>query len=114
MNMEKKCLRCGSENLTPANFESSSKIDSRSESARLVSVLTTGVIVNATLCLDCGHIDMAVNPSKVKALSKVSCTPILMLIWNFLGGVFTPFKTHSDEELDGPDKADHVCANKVS
>ena len=113
MDMEKKCLRCGSGNLTAANFETSSKIDSRSESARLVSVLTTGVIVNAMLCLDCGYIDMAVNPGKVRALAKVSCRPILMLIWNFLGGVFTPFKTGEQEEVNSSDKGAALSADKV-
>lgn len=92
MNEEMKCLRCGSTNLTPANFESTGKIYSRPKDAKLVSVLTTGVLVNAILCLDCGHIDLVVNADKAKALSKASCTPILMLILNFLGGVFTPFK----------------------
>lgn len=105
-------MRCGSENLTAANFESTSKIDSRLESSRLVSVLTTGVIVNAMLCLECGHIDMAVNPGKVRALAKVSCTPILMLICNFLGGVFTPFKTREQEEVNSSEKEAALCANK--
>ena len=92
MNEEMKCLRCGGTNLTPANFESTGKIYSRPKDAKLVTVLTTGVLVNAILCLDCGHIDLVVNAEKAKAISKASCTPILMLILNFLAGVFTPFK----------------------
>lgn len=96
MDKETKCLRCGSTNLTPAKFESTGKIYSRPKDAKLVAVLTTGVLVNAVLCLDCGHIDLVVNVEKAKAISKASCVPILMLILNFLGGVFTPFKLAKD------------------
>jgi ribosomal protein S27E len=93
-----KCLRCGSTNLTPANFESTGKIYSRPKDAKLVTILTTGVLVDAILCLDCGHIDLVVNADKARAISKASCTPILMLLWNFLGGIFTPFKLAKDKK----------------
>lgn len=110
MSMDKKCLRCGSENTTPANFEPTGKTGSLSDTARLVTVMTTGVLVNATLCLDCGHIEMSVNPDKARALSKASCIPILMLIWSFLDGGFTPFKPCEEQELSGSNKTKSVYA----
>ncbi len=94
---EIKCLRCGSTNLKPANFESTGKIYSRPKDARLATVLTTGIIVDAILCLDCGHVDLVVNADKAKAISKAPCTPILMLIGNCLAGIFTPFKLNKDK-----------------
>jgi predicted nucleic-acid-binding Zn-ribbon protein len=72
MNEKIKCLRCGSTNLTPANFESTGKIYSCPKNAKLVTVLTSGVLVDAILCLDCGHIDLVVNAEKARALSKAS------------------------------------------
>ena len=75
MGKDKKCLRCGSKNLTPADFESTGKIYSRPKDAKLVSVFTTGVMVDAMICLDCGHIDLAVNVDKTKAIKKPICMP---------------------------------------
>jgi predicted nucleic-acid-binding Zn-ribbon protein len=74
MNEKKECLRCGSTNLIPANLESTGKIYSRPKDAKLVTVLTTGVLVDAMLCLDCGHVELVVNTEKARALSKASCT----------------------------------------
>ena len=110
MSTEKRCLRCGSENITPASFEPTGATGSLSDTARLVTVMTTGVLVSATLCLDCGHIEMSVNPDKVRALSKASCIPILMLIWGFLDGGFTPFKLCEKQELSGSNKTESVYA----
>jgi len=75
MGKGKKCLRCGSKNLTPADFESTGKIYSRPKDAKFVSVLKTGVMVDALICLDCGHIDLAVNVDKAKAMKKPICMP---------------------------------------
>jgi hypothetical protein len=97
INGETKCLRCGSRNLKPANFESTGKIYSCPKDAKLVSVLTTGLLVNAIICLDCGHVDLVVNADKARAISKSSCTPILMLFMNFLTGIFTPLKLKKEK-----------------
>lgn len=75
MGKDKKCLRCGSRNLTPANFESTGKIYSRPKNAKLVTVLTKGVVVDAIICLDCGHVDLAVNVDKARAISKPVSMP---------------------------------------
>jgi hypothetical protein len=67
---ETKCLRCGGTNLKPAHFESTGKIYSRPKNAKLITLLTTGVLVNAILCVDCGHVELVVDTDKVKAISK--------------------------------------------
>ena len=113
MSKEIKCLRCGSDNLKPANFESTGKIYSRPKDARLISVFTTGILVEAILCLDCGHVDLLVDAHKVRAISRKSCTPILMLIWNFLTGIVTPSKPEKDESPGGTDSEEPAPAEKV-
>ncbi len=74
MNEKTGCLRCGSTNIVPADLESTGKIYSRPKDAKLVTVLTTGVLVDAVLCLDCGHVELVVNAEKARALLKESCT----------------------------------------
>jgi len=70
MNEEKKCLRCGGTNLQPSNLQSTGKIYSRPKDAKLVTVLTTGVPVSALICLDCGHVEVVVDPEKAKSITK--------------------------------------------
>ena len=90
---ETKCLRCGSDNLTPANFESTGKIYSRPKDAKLVSVLTTGVVVDANLCLDCGYVELHVDADRARAIKKeAECTPILTVILNSIAGILAPLK----------------------
>ena len=67
---EMKCLRCGSANLKPANFESTGKIYSRPKDAKLVTVLTTGVPVSALICLNCGHVELIVDTERVRSITK--------------------------------------------
>ena len=70
MNDEKKCLRCGGTNLTDADFRSTGKIYSCPKNAKLSALLITGVLVNATICLDCGYLELKVDPDKVKLITK--------------------------------------------
>lgn len=72
MNDEKKCLRCGSLNLSPSELRSTGKIYSRPKEAKLVTVLTTGVPVSANICLDCGYVELVVNADKARSIAKVS------------------------------------------
>jgi predicted nucleic-acid-binding Zn-ribbon protein len=72
MNDEKKCLRCGSPNLSPSDVQSTGKIYSRPKDAKLVTVLTTGVPVSANICLDCGHVELVVNADKARKIAKAS------------------------------------------
>ena len=72
MDDEKKCLRCGGTNLVPSELQSTGKIYARPKGAKLTAVLTTGVLVKANICLDCGHVELVVNAAKVKSLTKKS------------------------------------------
>lgn len=70
MDEEKKCLRCGGSNLKPSALQSTGKVYVRPKDAKLVTVLTTGVMVDAVVCLDCGHVELVANKDKIKALLK--------------------------------------------
>ncbi len=70
MNIEMKCLRCGSTNITPSELQSTGKIYSRPKNASLLTILTTGAMVSALTCLDCGHVELLVDTKKAKALAK--------------------------------------------
>ena len=72
MNEEKKCLRCGGTNLTAGDFQSTGKIYSRPKNAKMSSLLITGVLVSSIICLDCGYLELNVDPNKVKLISKTS------------------------------------------
>lgn len=72
MNEEKKCLRCGGTNLTAGDFQSTGKIYSRPKHAKMSSLLITGVLVNSIICLDCGYLELNVDPKKVKLISKTT------------------------------------------
>jgi len=72
MSEEKRCLRCGSTNLEPGELQSTGKIYSRPRDAKLVTVLTTGVMVHTVICLDCGHVELVVDADKARSIAKVS------------------------------------------
>lgn len=72
MSEEKRCLRCGSTNLEPGELQSTGKIYSRPRDAKLVTVLTTGVMVHTIICLDCGHVELVVDADKARSIAKVS------------------------------------------
>jgi predicted nucleic-acid-binding Zn-ribbon protein len=72
MDQKKNCLRCGSTNIKPGSFQSTGKVYFRAEDAKLSSVLTTGVVVDAIGCFDCGHIELTVDLKKVRKLSRKS------------------------------------------
>ena len=75
MNEEKKCLRCGGTNLTAGDFQSTGKIYSRPKNAKMSSLLITGVLVSSIICLDCGYLELNVDPKKVKLITKPSHNP---------------------------------------
>ena len=72
MDEKKKCLRCGSVNTKPSNLQSTGKIYIRPKDAKLSAVLKTGVPVDAVVCLDCGHVELVIDPAKAKNLAKKS------------------------------------------
>ena len=72
MAEEKKCLRCGSANLVPCELQSTGKLYARPKEDKLVTIFTTGVLMYAGVCFDCGHADMYVDVDKVKSVAKES------------------------------------------
>ena len=72
MSEEKKCLRCNGINLEPSVFQSTGKIYSRPQNAKLSAVFNTGVPVNSLICLDCGHVELHVDAEKAKSLSTIA------------------------------------------
>ena len=72
MSQENKCLNCGGTNVKPGALQSTGKIYARPNNAKLDTVLTTGALVNVNICFDCGHVEMVVEPEKLKLLAKVS------------------------------------------
>ncbi len=72
MSQENKCLNCGGTNVKPGALQSTGKIYARPNNAKLDTVLTTGALVNVNICFDCGHVEMLVEPEKLKLLAKVS------------------------------------------
>ncbi len=72
MSEEKTCLRCGGSNLKSGAFQSTGKVYFRPDDYKLVALVTSGVLVNAMACFDCGHLELVVNADKASSLSKVS------------------------------------------
>jgi len=72
MNIEMKCLRCGGANVTPSEMQSTGKIYSRPDDAKLSTIFTTGAPVSGLICLDCGHVELLVDVSKAKSLVKTA------------------------------------------
>jgi predicted nucleic-acid-binding Zn-ribbon protein len=72
MSNEKKCTKCGGTDLTSGEFQSTGKIYFRPKGAKLASILTSGLPVEAEACLNCGHLELVVDPVKANALIKKS------------------------------------------
>ena len=72
MSEEKKCLRCGGTNVKPGALQSTGKIYARPSDAKLETIFTTGALIDVNICFDCGHVEMVVEPGKLKALAKAS------------------------------------------
>ncbi|MCP4263060.1 MAG: hypothetical protein GY774_36945 [Planctomycetes bacterium] len=72
MNDDKKCLRCGGTNLTDADFQSTGKIYSCPKKAKMSAIFITGVLVSSIICLDCGYLELNVDPDKAKLITKTA------------------------------------------
>ena len=72
MSNEKKCLRCGGTNLVPSELQSTGKVYARPKGAKLAAIFTTGALISANVCFDCGHVELLVNADKVRSLIKKS------------------------------------------
>ena len=66
---EKKCLRCGGENLTPGKLQSTGKVCFIPENTKFLTLKTSDVKVGANLCLDCGFVELIGDIIKAKDLT---------------------------------------------
>jgi len=79
MNHEKKylsafvkrfgqCVRCGSAEIVITELQSTGKLYARPVGSNPITIFTSGVLVNGLVCLECGHLEMLINPNKAKTL----------------------------------------------
>ena len=68
MNKPQTCPICNSSNLEPGSLDSTGKIHFRPEDAKFLKLKTANVAVEASLCMDCGHVILTGDTEKVKAL----------------------------------------------
>jgi predicted nucleic-acid-binding Zn-ribbon protein len=67
--MSKKCVKCGSENIEPGKVQSSGRLSFYPDRAKFLSWKTSNVSVLASICLDCGTIELAGDVAKAKDLT---------------------------------------------
>jgi predicted nucleic-acid-binding Zn-ribbon protein len=72
MEIEKKCLRCGSTNVKPSVMQSTGRIYSRPKPSKFTTVFTTGAQVSSLICFDCGHVELFVDVEQAKEILKTA------------------------------------------
>jgi hypothetical protein len=66
--MAMNCSVCESDDLAPGAIQSTGKIYFRPKNAKFFSLKTANIEVTAALCLACGHVDLAADTEKARAL----------------------------------------------
>ena len=67
-----KCARCGSESLTSGALRGPTRMSFRPEAARFLTVETGDVMTKATMCRQCGLVEIT---GDVKKLSRIRSGP---------------------------------------
>jgi len=70
MTVKKTCLSCGSSSLEPGRVQSTGLLYFRPTNPRIMTVRTADIPVQASMCLDCGAIDLGGEVNKARQLSK--------------------------------------------
>ena len=70
MSEKSGCLRCGGMNIEPGAFQSTGLIYFRPKDAKLLTVHSSGAVVSARMCLDCGHVELVTKPTSVKSIMR--------------------------------------------
>jgi hypothetical protein len=70
MPLEPKCSQCGGTDLEPGSIQSTGKVYFRPANAKFLTLSTGGAVVNANVCLSCGHIDLVADVKKLSALTQ--------------------------------------------
>ena len=67
---ENTCSRCGGSKLESGRVQSTGRIHFHFENPRFLTMRTGYVPVDATICLDCGTIDLKGEVDKARRISK--------------------------------------------
>ena len=70
MTVKKTCLSCGSSSLEPGRVQSTGLLYFRPTNARIMTVRTADIPLQANMCLSCGTIDFKGEVNKARKLSK--------------------------------------------
>ena len=70
MATEKKCVKCGSASLEPGAIQSTGRIHFRPENTKLLTFKTGDVAIKATICLECGFIELIGDFKKAQRLTR--------------------------------------------
>ena len=66
---EKKCLRCGGFNLEPGALQSTGRLTFTPENSLALPRQNSQVLVRASICLDCGTLDLVGDAFKTQSLT---------------------------------------------
>ena len=66
---EKQCLRCGGFNLEPGTLQSTGRLAFVPENSLVLPRQNSQVLVHASLCLDCGTLDLVGDAFKTQSLT---------------------------------------------
>jgi predicted nucleic-acid-binding Zn-ribbon protein len=69
MAKEKTCLRCGSTNLEPGMIQSTGRVRFRATNTKVMTLQTGDVTIDASICLDCGTLELVGDVKKAKSLT---------------------------------------------
>ena len=67
MQTDVSCCRCGGHNLEPGSVQSAGDVSFRPGNSRFLTLLPGNVTLTATMCMDCGTIELAGDVRKVAA-----------------------------------------------
>jgi hypothetical protein len=70
MTTNKTCLHCGSSSIERGRVQSTGRLYFRPANPRIMTVRTADIPVRASMCLDCGAIDLGGEVNKARKLSK--------------------------------------------
>ncbi len=76
MSNSKTCLRCGGTRLEPGVLNSTGRIHFQPENAKVFSLKSSDVKLQANICLDCGTLDLVADFQKAEALVGGRAKPV--------------------------------------
>ena len=68
MSLEVKCSRCGGIDFESGSIHSTGKVHFRPAHAKFLTLHTGDIAVNASVCVNCGHVELVADVKKLSAL----------------------------------------------